>query len=719
MALRVTPGEGSVTFEWDAVEGAVSYYFQATNGTLPFTSPSRGATSATYPITAGQRYSGYLSAILFNPRRVIIVGSYDFGGSPPAAGPEAPTSLRASVTETTATLSWIASQGATFYELRLSTSQTWTRPGNVASYTFTGLMPATPYLLELRAGNGDGVSPTVSIGVTTDARRVIPVPPQGDVARSALADLRLEVTQADDTQLDVTGRLLEFSYRYGANVTDDANQPLRLRSEGYLHLENGDGHYTLARQRGWKRLALFAGKTRVLLAWVGDVKEGEDGKALLDVKGLASRGLQDKIPVEVGAGTANQSLAGYLAASGVPLKPVANVTLPKMTIAAGARYNGLVLTGSLESHFHNDVDRFLDEVGAFGSLLALEDPLVEQWNVHPMPPGGHDTRRAAALTLMNARLLDNVKTFNFPGWRRDAQRFRRLKTATVVVNQIWSINSQARYWKRRSKDNRYAIERSLADRFGSRYITHTGTPTVQDVSGHNNPGKSVVRVEYDKHRVVLVWMRSTKPQVYNSGGGVEANHPLWKWKIRISVILELTEGPDYSEETYLADGNASQLGLLPFPVIPIPVDGSDNTATEKAIHDILGRQQDWTGEVATLVLLLLEGDEAWLQRKAGDVVNVTAGPLRDRCLIAGVRMRLSRGKPLQLEWSLLRVSPLGSAGEMQDNTVTWLGAGVEWGAQLLTFGPDPAHEYGLYFGGDLLAFSYEDVHFGGDTLEPE
>ncbi|MYE57983.1 MAG: fibronectin type III domain-containing protein [Alphaproteobacteria bacterium] len=666
-------------------------------------------------MAAMTRYRGTLFGLVGS--RYQTVGEFDFTTpAVPSSPPATPTGLTTSLTYSSATLTWGAAARAEWYEVRLSTSPTWTSLTDVLSYEFTGLMPETDYRLELRAGNAAGYSATAHRSVTTPAA---PVRGAGD----GLADIRYEVTQADDTALDVTRRVIEFSYRYGANVTNPDNQPLRLRSEGYLHLENSDGHFSDADMQGWSALAVYAGMTKVFVLWIGEVKEGQHGKALLDVKGLASRSLAGKVPVEVGVGTSNQSLAGYLAASGVPLKPIAKVTMPAMSVAAGARYNGRVITGTIESHFHNDVDRFLDEVSGFGSLLALEDPLVEQWNAYPLPPGSHDSRNAlAALTRHNAFILDSMRTYSFPDWRRDAQRFRRLKTATEVISITATVNSQARYWKRRSSDNRWVINTSLASKFGDaarRFITHHGTPRVTGVSGTNNPGRHQVKLEYQGDRLILVWQSDQKPQVYNAGGGVEANHPLWKWKCAIGGIFELTEGPAYSEHTYLASGNESEFGHLPFPVMPIPVDGGDNTTTEAAIASILQRQEAWVGDVATLALVLLQGEEAWLERKAGDVVNVTAGELRHRAIIAAVRVKQLGGKPLQLEWSLLLVSPIGSAAEMQDNTVRWRGASVEWNASLLTFGPDPAHEYGLYFGGHLLSFSYEDVFYGRDTLNAD
>ncbi len=88
--------------------------------------------------------------------------------------PSAPTSLNTSgITQTSITLNWTKSSGATFYEVRRGTTGGFTRLGDVSSHIFTGLSAGTSYTLQVRAGNSGGTSATAQ---TTASTNNVPAP---------------------------------------------------------------------------------------------------------------------------------------------------------------------------------------------------------------------------------------------------------------------------------------------------------------------------------------------------------------------------------------------------------------------------------------------------------------------------------------------------------------------------------------------------------------
>ncbi len=79
-----------------------------------------------------------------------------------------PTSLASrSITQTSITLIWTKSDGATFYRVRKDSADSFTDVGDVATYTFSGLTAGTQYTLEVRARNSDYQSASASISAST------------------------------------------------------------------------------------------------------------------------------------------------------------------------------------------------------------------------------------------------------------------------------------------------------------------------------------------------------------------------------------------------------------------------------------------------------------------------------------------------------------------------------------------------------------------------
>ncbi|MDE2951435.1 MAG: fibronectin type III domain-containing protein, partial [Chloroflexota bacterium] len=98
----------------------------------------------------------------------------------PNKSPADPTDrVVSSVTHNSITISWTKSSRATSYEVRINTTHEWRDIGDVASYTFTGLTPDTPYIPGLRAKNAYGFSNTFAVLLPgSDNPRTLPAPPR-------------------------------------------------------------------------------------------------------------------------------------------------------------------------------------------------------------------------------------------------------------------------------------------------------------------------------------------------------------------------------------------------------------------------------------------------------------------------------------------------------------------------------------------------------------
>ena len=84
------------------------------------------------------------------------------------------------ITQTSITLAWTKSPGATGYDVRAGASGSWTRLGDVARYVFTGLSADTNYTLQVRAVGKIGNSAAASA-----TARTLPNPPAAPTGLSA------------------------------------------------------------------------------------------------------------------------------------------------------------------------------------------------------------------------------------------------------------------------------------------------------------------------------------------------------------------------------------------------------------------------------------------------------------------------------------------------------------------------------------------------------
>ena len=182
--LQATAGNGQVALTWNSSAGATSYNVQ------------RSTTSGgPYSATASPTTNSYTDTGLTNGTTYyyVVSASNSAGESPnsaqviatPNAPPAAPTGLSATAGNAQVSLSWIASAGATSYNVQRSTTSggpyTSIASPTTTSYTDTGLTNGTPYYYVVSAVNSAGQSanstqvsatpsaPSTSVQVTVNA----------------------------------------------------------------------------------------------------------------------------------------------------------------------------------------------------------------------------------------------------------------------------------------------------------------------------------------------------------------------------------------------------------------------------------------------------------------------------------------------------------------------------------------------------------------------
>ena len=115
--------------------------------------------------------------------------------------PAAPTGLTTSgITQSSVTLSWTKSTGATAYKVRAGTTGAFTVLGDVATYTFTGLTANTAYTLQVLASNAGGDSATAQTTATTNnvPPPAAPAPPTG-LATSGITQTEITLSWTKST----------------------------------------------------------------------------------------------------------------------------------------------------------------------------------------------------------------------------------------------------------------------------------------------------------------------------------------------------------------------------------------------------------------------------------------------------------------------------------------------------------------------------------------
>ncbi len=149
----------AITLSWTKSAGATGYKVQVDSGTV--TTLGDVATHTFSGLSAGTSYT--LKVIATNA-----------GGDSAAASisantlPAVPTGLATSgITQTSITLTWTKSTGATGYDVKLSTANSWTALGDVATYSFGNLSANTQYTLQVRANNSAGATAAASASART------------------------------------------------------------------------------------------------------------------------------------------------------------------------------------------------------------------------------------------------------------------------------------------------------------------------------------------------------------------------------------------------------------------------------------------------------------------------------------------------------------------------------------------------------------------------
>ncbi len=174
--VQIRPASGSFPQAWTAADSATSHSFSGLTADTNYEMRVRASNSATDPGPAASISKRTLAAPA-TPTPTPMPTSTPVPTSTPTPIPEpsAPAGLNTSgITQTSITLNWTKSSGATFYEVRRGATGGFTRLGNVASHIFTGLNAGSSYTLQVRAGNSGGTSATAQ---TTASTNNLPPPP--------------------------------------------------------------------------------------------------------------------------------------------------------------------------------------------------------------------------------------------------------------------------------------------------------------------------------------------------------------------------------------------------------------------------------------------------------------------------------------------------------------------------------------------------------------
>jgi hypothetical protein len=135
--LTAAPGNASVTLNWTASSGATSYnvYRGTTAGGESATPLATGITAASYSDTAVRNGTKYYYKVAAVNGGGNSAESAEASATPQPTAPAAPTSLTAAAGNASVTLNWIASTGATSYDVYRGT----TAGGESATPLATGI----------------------------------------------------------------------------------------------------------------------------------------------------------------------------------------------------------------------------------------------------------------------------------------------------------------------------------------------------------------------------------------------------------------------------------------------------------------------------------------------------------------------------------------------------------------------------------------------------
>jgi fibronectin type 3 domain-containing protein len=157
--LTVTPGNGAVTLSWGAVTGAVSYSVarSLTSGT-GYATVGAATTGTTFTDSNVVNGTTYYYVVTASNGSCSSANSNEASASPACTPPPAPTGLTPKAGNSSVTLSWTASAGATSYSVYRNSDGTSTyafiNSTSQTTFTDSNVVNGTTYYYVVTASNG-------------------------------------------------------------------------------------------------------------------------------------------------------------------------------------------------------------------------------------------------------------------------------------------------------------------------------------------------------------------------------------------------------------------------------------------------------------------------------------------------------------------------------------------------------------------------------------
>lgn len=210
--------DGSINLSWAPVDGAVRYEVQRQKDDEPAEILSENVENNLYADTSAEsevKYTYLVSAVnLVGQGKVATVQAMGAKATAATTAPPAPQFKVSYYTSNTVGLSWSTSSRATRYILtRMMGSTPVQIGGNITStgYTDRNLNPRTTYTYQLQAANSIGLSPAVSVRVTTLSR-------SSSLQKPATPNVT--ATATSPTQVKLSWPAVSGATRYGIIRTD-------------------------------------------------------------------------------------------------------------------------------------------------------------------------------------------------------------------------------------------------------------------------------------------------------------------------------------------------------------------------------------------------------------------------------------------------------------------------------------------------------------------
>lgn len=693
MAIRFVSASGKqATFEWDAVDGA-TYLARIQRGTSVVGSYMGSATRTTFRnLVNGQAYRVNYWTIISG--QYSFEGGLDYTHSTAPDPPSSPTRLRVSgISESTITLNWTKSSGATAYKVRAGTTGSFTTLGDVSSYEFTGLSANTQYTLQVVASNDGGDSSPAQIMASTNNVEPPPPPPPPPPKPKPISPkmpipMRYVVVKADDSEQDISRQVSRATLKNGIELNDEFAP--YAKSQGEIMLNDWREQYS--DKAFWESVNIYAGTVLIFVCSITGIQErGDQGKTTIYIELLGAANLPSTV-VRVSTGASDQKFETFMAGSGLPLTRPPNVTFPNLYVAAGVGYDGPFDVerqgGSYQvtHRFAEGGGRLMEDLLTFGTMFAFERPTANAFRLYPVRNLGNDSRRASASASIGADTLVRREDFSLLGedWFYDGQTFNTANSAVVGQTQQFDDTvTFTRHWDGQSWDWNPARAFSAA-----KYANFLEVTGVRFTSISGASFNSIDLAAMNRNVTFGSWgARSHRDhnRVRDPDGVT----------VRFQYIINYNErragGVTIEQEHFTAAGVQTPRRKLGTSGLPIPRSGANNTASEAAIQALLDFLEDYSTDVIKATQLLpQDGDMAALQVECGDIVNVNKGDARDRCLLVGIDYFHEGLRPIQLKWTCLSLGTIPTAGGQ----------------------PPPPDPRIVRFQGDAVMLAMEDVYFG-------